>query len=949
MKRIGTSFIICLCFLATNAQQIGDTTRLHPELPGPPNPAAIDIVILGDGYTDLQISAGTFTEHAEAVKEELITHTSPFTEYQNYFNIYRIDVESLEDGVDDHCLTDECPHVVGFPDSCVADTFNTWFDVGHDGLTPSNNPIHRLATANFDSVASMLQANGFDTATTFVMLLANCENVYYPYSPGSTHALGGGYWVHNVAVCPAATIGQGNTAYSSDEKVVIHEFLHAFAEVLDEYWTEHTEDYADDTWNMSSTSHPDSVPWRNWVDPNWYSGIEDTAITPYNQVGTLPIGVYPHRVITSTSESINGHPQWEYDLDSIIGFFKPTTYYNCKMEDATNDVSLCSVCREATIERIHGLAPATYGYTPDNNDTLTASETTTFSVDLIQTTNNTVVVEWWLNGDSITTNGGTWQLDCDAPGWNIGTNTLTAIVEDRTPFIRIDDHSDHVQSVSWEIEFNGSEADLWMRDLLGDEGNTAPPAPIPYGSYDHGPDLWVRNQTDGVLEHENPSYAQDSVFVYARVFNRGCKTSDQQHQISTYFTLAGPANAWPTYFVGTMPDIGNAIGTTAVASAIATGDSALVEFQWDLNTINGTALDSQNYNVCLLARLDSTTNDPITYHPALGDYVYYNNNMVMHNMMFVDVDSAGFEVVNGNKYPPGGFILVGNPTNSEGVFDLHFDADPTPSGKPLAKEAEIYLVFDDNAWDIGSVIKNTDLIGLRRKDENTFMATADKAVIGNISIPANTRMPLYVGFGFLTKEVEPNLEYDYQVTQWKSGASGPMGGELYRVLRNQRYLFNAHAGDDKEVNKNEQVTVEAEDILEDATYNWYDMDGNLIYTGKDLTVTANITKKYKLEVIAELDGYKDYSEVEVKVKMGEITNISPNPASGQTAVSYHTQGGSSAYLAVFNTITGSSDQFILPLGLGTLNLNLSTYQTGNYELLLVTDGEVRDSESLVVQ
>ena len=155
-------------------------------------------------------------------------------------------------------------------------------------------------------------------------------------------------------------------------------------------------------------------------------------------------------------------------------------------------------------------------------------------------------------------------------------------------------------------------------------------------------------------------------------------------------------------------------------------------------------------------------------------------------------------------------------------------------------------------------------------------------------------------------------------------------------------MFDADAGDDKEVDKDAQVTVEAEDILEDATYNWYDMDGNLVFTGKDLTVTADITKKYKLEVIADIDGYKDYSEVEVKVKMGVITNITPNPANNQTVVSYDTQGGSSAYLAIFNVATGGSDQHILSLGSGVLNLDLSSYQPGNYELLLVTDGVVRE-------
>ena len=547
MKRIGTSIIISLFFLVSNAQQIGDTTRLHPNPAFPPNPAAIDIVILGDGYTEAQILNDTlFRDHAASLWVELINHTSPFTEYQNYFNIYRIDIASNTTGIDEPCLADG--NEIGV--NCDTVFYDTYFNTSFDGESFAGNVIDRLATANFDSVYSVLETNGFDTAKTFVFLLVNCEGVYQTYA---NHHFGGGYWDHKVAICPGASIDVTTSASVEDEYVSIHEFMHAFSQVLDEYWYFHSEDYATDTGNMSDTNHVPEVPWRNWLgyDPNWPS-VPD-------------IGVHSH---------VHLDPN-----ETIEGWYKPTTGGVCKMEDVASDLPVCRVCREATIERIHGLAPAMYGHHPENSDPIDASEELTFSIDLIQTTNNTVVVEWWLNGDSITTNDGTWQLDCDAQGWNIGTNTLTAIVEDRTPFIRIDDHNDHVQSVSWEIEFNGSEADLWMRDLLGDDGNTAPPAPIPYGSYDHGPDLWVRNQTDGILEHENPSYAQDSVFVYARVFSRGCKTSEQQHQISTYFTLAGPANAWPTYFDGTMADIGNAIGTTAVGAAIATGDSAMVEFQ----------------------------------------------------------------------------------------------------------------------------------------------------------------------------------------------------------------------------------------------------------------------------------------------------------------------------------------------------------------------------------
>ena len=59
-----------------------------------------------------------------------------------------------------------------------------------------------------------------------------------------------------------------------------------------------------------------------------------------------------------------------------------------------------------------------------------------------------------------------------------------------------------------------------------------------------------------------------------------------------------------------------------------------------------------------------------------------------------------------------------------------------------------------------------------------------------------------------------------------------------------------------------------------------------------------VAKKFKLEVIASADGFKDYKEVEVKLKPSTLENISPNPATNHVSVSYELNGASSAYLMV---------------------------------------------------
>ena len=87
-------------------------------------------------------------------------------------------------------------------------------------------------------------------------------------------------------------------------------------------------------------------------------------------------------------------------------------------------------------------------------------------------------------------------------------------------------------------------------------------------------------------------------------------------------------------------------------------------------------------------------------------------------------------------------------------------------------------------------------------------------------------------------------------------------------------------------------------------------EGNLVYSGSDFTVNSLVAKKYKLEVIAEGDGHKDYREIETEDKR-RITSVSPNPASTTTQVEYLIAPNDNAYIMVTNSVTGVNHNFML--------------------------------------
>jgi hypothetical protein len=158
----------------------------------------------------------------------------------------------------------------------------------------------------------------------------------------------------------------------------------------------------------------------------------------------------------------------------------------------------------------------------------------------------------------------------------------------------------------------------------------------------------------------------------------------------------------------------------------------------------------------------------------------------------------------------------------------------------------------------------------------------------------------------------------------------------------EQKLIGLHA------NSNQPITISAEQISESAIYNWYDQSGNLICTGKDLTIATEVAAKYRLEVIATADGFKDYAEVAVNIKPSSLGVISPNPASNEVNICYKLNEASSAYLMIIGgyETTGTCNNYILDLNTSETSIDLTDYPSGFYTVALVCNGQIVDAKTL---
>lgn len=489
--------------------------------------------------------------------------------------------------------------------------------------------------------------------------------------------------------------------------------------------------------------------------------------------------------------------------------------------------------------------------------------------------------------------------------------------------------------------------DLYIKDSpedFGEEPNTA--SPYTWSSSD----IWVRKLNDEQEGHQNPEYHPTNPnYVHIKIRNRGCSASTGNDTLKLYWSKAATSLSWDYHwnedntFDNNAP-VGGEIGAITIPPIEPNKDITLI-IPWNTpSPAQYSGINDEPWHFCLLARIIS--DDDLMAFPEtsiLGHNVRNNNNIAQKNVTIVDLEP------NTVGKPIGGVIAVGNIFNEPRKYSLELVADNREAGKKIFEEAEVSINLDPvllEAWAKGGK-RGTNV---RLRGENKLIVTGDNAKLENIDFDSRKTGTLNLTFNFLTKEITDKEEYNYHVIQKDDLTGMTIGGETYEIRKYPRGLFYANA-EDKLADKNTPITLNAQTINEPAVYNWYDNEGNLIYEGADFTISVEVGEKYKLEVIALSDGYKDYTEVEVKLKPNSITTLYPNPTSNLATVAYKINQGNSAYLSV-NALYGSnniSHNYILNVEENEITLDVSSYPQGLYSIVLVTNGQVSDTTTLIKQ
>lgn len=198
---------------------------------------------------------------------------------------------------------------------------------------------------------------------------------------------------------------------NSANEIAIHELGHSLFNLKDEY--EVNPIFYAEAINMTQENNPSAVKWKNWINDN---GV---GVYQYGSAGVSATWFRPHQ--------------------------------RCKMRYLGDP--FCSVCKEGMVEKIHSIVSPISAYFPSSNTISASTFPLNFELDLIKPNPNTLESEWTLNTNSFANNID--EISLLETDLNIGTNTLTVVVHDSTPLLRVDNHEiTHISTVDWTINYS---------------------------------------------------------------------------------------------------------------------------------------------------------------------------------------------------------------------------------------------------------------------------------------------------------------------------------------------------------------------------------------------------------------------------------------------------------------------------------------------------------------
>lgn len=315
-------------------------------------------------------------------------------------------------------------------------------------------------------------------------------------------------------------------------------------------------------------------------------------------------------------------------------------------------------------------------------------------------------------------------------------------------------------------------ADLYIKDRPFDTGIEPNP--------DSGPmwiseGIWVRQNIDAGLTHQNPEYKTSSPNgVYIKVYNRGTSASSAA-KVKLYFAKASSGLTWPVNFVNfNVGGIlhGDEIGEVNIPS-IAAGSSTIVMIPW--YPPNPADFTYDQHHFCLTARIISSTDPMFNEATGVGINVNVknNNNIAWRNL-------SVYNLVTTDVVPPTAIFIRGIKSKSINIKfeDKGFNEELKNNFFDLGGTIEATL--DERLFERAQT--NGSLRGVKIIDKNKILIDSREASITNLPIDIDETFGITFDFR-VAKDFPADEQITLDIIQEDAQRGELEGGERFALVK----------------------------------------------------------------------------------------------------------------------------------------------------------------------
>lgn len=500
------------------------------------------------------------------------------------------------------------------------------------------------------------------------------------------------------------------------------------------------------------------------------------------------------------------------------------------------------------------------------------------------------------------------------------------------------------RSIGEDLSFDyiPSSVDLYIKDNDEDTGKEPN---MTTDEFWKSPSIWVRNQDDGICEHQNPVYSQDhqQSVIYVRVHNRGkAKFNGEGKWVVVYWAQASTGINAKTWKGREVYDGGFPTGGILEASTIDSimpGDSCTVKVIWPLPRLMSDYPEG-NFHFCLYARIMD-----IPYDDGYIEGMSYFNKQAKN-----DEAQKNITIIRKNDVSKAFNVYVRNILPKSKAYSLEL-VPQTASDEAIFSVADVEMSMNpkiSNAWERGGLKRqNIEIISQNANNPSDIKRVrllSPKNKLESVNLNKEEFDVISLQFKFKNYMIADRI-YSLDLIQ-KDEEGNIVDGETFIVDPPRLLPYRPIEIGDNPIGEGKHELIV--DTIGYTSIGWKDKNGEAIGYSNTVTVLPKKDNNQYTVIATTADGDVATGDITIEEILG-IKNITKDNSSNNILVELTDRAPQNAVLSVVSA-QNSSNRISenVSQGVSQLTIDTSRLQSGVYIVIYCINGEIIDQRKIVL-